>query len=62
MSTLSAIIHKEPESWRSKVPHDLEKVVTRCLRKEPERRFQHMDDVKVVLEELKEESDSGGCR
>ena len=31
----------------------------RCLRKDPERRFQHMDDVKVALEELKEESDSG---
>ena len=31
----------------------------RCLRKDPARRFQHMDDLKVALEELKEESDSG---
>ena len=37
----------------------MEKIIPRCLRKEPERRFQHMDDVKVELEELKEESDSG---
>jgi Tol biopolymer transport system component len=31
----------------------------RCLRKDPDRRFQHMADLKVALEELKEESDSG---
>jgi Tol biopolymer transport system component/predicted Ser/Thr protein kinase len=59
ISTLGAIIHKEPEPLGSKVPHELKKVISRCLRKEPERRFQHMDDVKVVLEELKQESDSG---
>jgi len=31
-----------------------------CLRKDLAHRFQHMDDVKVELEELKEESDSEG--
>jgi Tol biopolymer transport system component len=59
---LSAILKEEPEppsSLRSGVPHDLERIIARCLRKEPERRFQHMDDVKVALEELKAESDSG---
>ena len=30
--------------------------MTRCLRKDPGRRFQHMDDLKVSLEELREES------
>jgi Tol biopolymer transport system component/predicted Ser/Thr protein kinase len=59
MSTLGAIIHKEAEPLTSKVPHDLKKVITRCLRKEPERRFQHMDDLKIVLEELKQEYNSG---
>ncbi len=34
-------------------------MISRCLRKDPERRFQHMADLKVALEELKEESDSG---
>src|SRR5262249_46462352 len=40
-------------------PPDLEKVINRCVRKDPERRFQHMADIKVALQELKEESDSG---
>ena len=31
----------------------------RCLRKDPERRFQHIGDVKVALQEIKEESESG---
>ena len=30
----------------------------RCLQKDPDRRFQHMADVKVELNEIKEESDS----
>ncbi len=41
------------------VPEELEKLIRRCLRKDPARRFQHMADVRVALEELKEESDSG---
>src|SRR5229473_6248837 len=40
------------------VPRDLEKVILRCLQKEPDRRFQHMADVKVEIQEIKEESDS----
>jgi len=59
ISTLSAILNKEPAPLSAEIPHDLEKVVTRCLRKDPDRRFQHMDDVKIALLELKEESDSG---
>ena len=59
MSTLGAIIHKDPAPLGAEVPHDLERLITRCLRKDPERRFQHVDDVKIALEELKEESDSG---
>jgi hypothetical protein len=40
-------------------PGDLEEIIARCLRKDLNRRFQHMDDVRVALEELKEESESG---
>jgi serine/threonine protein kinase len=64
MSTLSAILKEEPQpasSIRKEIPHDLEKIVTRCLRKDAARRYQHMDDVKVALEEVKEESDSGSA-
>ena len=41
------------------LPRELERIIARCLRKSPERRFQTMADLKVALEELKEESDSG---
>ena len=59
MSTLAAVLNKEPAPLPAETPHDLEKIIARCLRKDPARRFQHMADVKVALEELKEESDSG---
>ena len=62
LSVLSAILKDEPppvSSVREDVPKELERIITRCLRKDRERRFQHMDDVKVALEELKEESGSG---
>jgi len=41
------------------LPHDLERTINRCLRKNPAQRLQHMDDVETLLEELKEEPDSG---
>jgi Tol biopolymer transport system component/predicted Ser/Thr protein kinase len=62
MSTLSAILHQEPKpvSWTAQaVPTDLEKLISRCLRKDPERRIQHMGDVNLALLELKEDSESG---
>jgi serine/threonine protein kinase/Tol biopolymer transport system component len=61
-STLAAILRDEPPAISqvsSVVPQELERIVARCMRKDPQRRFQHMDDLKVALEELKEESDSG---
>ena len=62
LSTLSAILREEPKpasELAPTVPRDLEKIIQRCLRKDPERRYQSMKDVKIALEELKEESDSG---
>ena len=49
---------KPPSELVPDVPKELERIILRCLRKEPDRRFQHMADVKVELQELKEESDS----
>ena len=60
--TLSAVIRAQPKAPSTIVrdlPSDLEKVILRCLRKDPQRRFQHIDDVKVALQEIKEESESG---
>jgi eukaryotic-like serine/threonine-protein kinase len=37
----------------------VERIITMCLRKDPARRFQHMEDLKVALQDLKDESDSG---
>src|SRR5579864_9369808 len=62
LATLSAILKEQPaaaSTIRLDLPHDLETVLNRCLRKDPNRRFQHMADVKIALEELKEQSDSG---
>jgi Tol biopolymer transport system component len=59
ISTLAAIIHQEPAPLAAETPRDLEKIITRCLRKDPERRFQTMADARVSLLELKEDTDSG---
>ncbi|RPI21730.1 MAG: hypothetical protein EHM61_24025, partial [Acidobacteria bacterium] len=40
------------------VPPELERVISRCLRKDPNRRFQLADELKIALEDLKGESDS----
>ena len=56
--TLAAILHLEPPPLPAEIPQELERVVARCLRKDPSRRYQHMDDIKIALEELNEESDS----
>jgi Tol biopolymer transport system component len=61
-STLAAILKDNPGPASQLVdglPREVERLISRCLRKEVNQRFQHMDDVKIVLQELKEESDSG---
>src|SRR5580765_6809305 len=60
--TLNAVIRAQPRAPSAivpTVPSDLEKVIVRCLRKDPGRRFQHIADVKVALQEIKEDSESG---
>ena len=62
ISTLAAVLNQEPRpvsELAPRMPREMERVVTRCLRKDPGRRFQTMADLKVELEELKEESESG---
>jgi len=59
--TWSAIVgepHRPVSEIVPDCPRELEQVIDRCLRKDPERRWQHMQDVYVALLDLKE-SDSG---
>jgi Tol biopolymer transport system component len=61
-STIAAILREEPKPLSQVVeglPREVERLVKRCLRKDREHRLQTMADLKVALEELKEESDSG---
>ena len=62
ISTLGAILHTEPKAaseMSAGVPMELDKIIARCLRKDPERRAQGIADIKLALEELKQESESG---
>ncbi len=62
IAVLSAILQAEPKPAGERpgaVPADLEKLIARCLRKNVGRRPQHMDDVRLALEDLREESESG---
>ena len=65
VSILSAVLHTEPKPINEiseEVPRELVELIQRCLRKEPRRRFQHMADIRVVLDELKEKSASNALR
>jgi eukaryotic-like serine/threonine-protein kinase len=58
IGTLAAILHTEPPPLPDHVPQDLRKLIARCLKKDPERRPQSMKDVRIALEELREDSES----
>ncbi len=58
LSTLAAIISSEPKRLcdvRPEIPPELERIVARCLRKDPARRFQDVADLRVALVEVQEE-------
>ena len=62
LSTLTAVLREEPKpvsTISAGLPRELERLITRCLRKAPERRWQTMADLTVALRDLKDESDSG---
>ena len=57
--TLAAVVNAEPtppSQLAKELPHELERIILRCLRKDPARRFQVMADLAVDLEELRTES------
>ena len=58
-AVIAAVLHKEPDPLAGDVAPDLQKIILRCLKKDPDRRFQTMADVRASLEELREESQTG---
>ena len=57
ITILAAVINSEPEPLSTitpDAPRELDWVIRRCLQKDPDRRIQHMVDVKIALEEALE--------
>ena len=54
-----AILRSEPAPLPAGTSPDLERIVRRCLRKDPRRRWQHAADLRVALEELRDEAALG---
>jgi len=52
IAILSAVLKEEPPAPPG-IPAELQALLTRCLRKDPARRMQHMDDVRLILEDLR---------
>lgn len=62
LSILAAILQAEPAPVKERaptVPAEAERVVMGCLQKDPARRFQSIDDVRVALEALQDDSEAG---
>jgi serine/threonine protein kinase len=62
LAMLTKILSEDPtlpSQLGTSIPPELEKIIMRCLRKDPARRYQTMADLKVVLEDVEEESGSG---
>ncbi len=61
-SILSSILRDQPQPVAELVrgiPRQLDKIVARCLQKNPDRRYQHAGDLKIDLQELREQLASG---
>ncbi len=59
MSILAAVLREEPKPLNADVPAEGARLISRMMRKDPQRRVQSMADVKLTLEDLREESTTG---
>ena len=59
IAALTAAATTEPKPLEG-VPERLDELARLCLRKDPERRLQHIDDARIMLEVLREGLGSGG--
>ena len=65
IETLSAILNEDPPPLIETVPETppaLQRILSRCLEKNPERRFQHASDLGFALEALSEASSAGNVK
>jgi len=54
MSTIASVLQKDPvplSEAAEGIPREVDRIISRCLRKEPQRRWQSMADLKVALED-----------
>ena len=56
LALLGAIVHKEPAlvQPKNRLESEIHRIIGRCLKKDPKRRWQTMSDVKIELDELAE--------
>jgi eukaryotic-like serine/threonine-protein kinase len=62
MSTAAAVINQLPRlagELAAELPREVDRVIERCRRKDPKRRWQHASDLRIAVEDLKAEIDSG---
>ncbi len=62
IKTLAAVVNENPklsDMINEEIPREAERLLNRCLRKDPQRRWQTMSDLRVALLDLKEDSESG---
>jgi serine/threonine protein kinase len=62
IKTLGAVLSEDPKpasAANEEIPPEAERLLNRCLRKDPQRRWQTMSDLRVALLDLKEDSESG---
>jgi len=62
IESLNKIIREQPPSitsFNSDVPYDLQRVVRRCLAKDPEERYQTIKDVSIELKDVRRELQAG---
>jgi Tol biopolymer transport system component/predicted Ser/Thr protein kinase len=61
-ATMASILREEPKPPSQIVeglPPEVDRIVRCCLRKDPARRVQHMVDIRGMLQDVREESESG---